>query len=80
MRILAQKRRTDRDGVPMISIEDLRRRLDRGEPVVPLDVRQPAAYATYPDAIPRSLRIPPFQLPERYDEIQRDRLIVPYCT
>jgi adenylyltransferase/sulfurtransferase len=64
----------------MISVGDLKRRLERGEPVVVLDVRQPLAYAEYPGAIPGSVRISPSELPDRYGELPRDRLVVSYCT
>jgi rhodanese-related sulfurtransferase len=63
-----------------ISVAELKRRLDRGQPTVVLDVRQPTAYAQYPGAIPGSIRITPGAIPERYVELPRDRLIVPYCT
>lgn len=75
---LAGRGSTDTDTT--ISAADLKKRLDRGMPTVVLDVRQPDAYATYPDAIPGSLRIKPGAIPERYGELPRDRLIVPYCT
>jgi adenylyltransferase/sulfurtransferase len=64
----------------MITIEELRQRLERGNNVVVLDVRQPLAYAEYPGTIPGSVRIPPAELPDRYGELPRDRLIVAYCT
>jgi rhodanese-related sulfurtransferase len=63
-----------------ISVAELKRRMDRGEPIVVLDVRQPTAYAQYPGAVPGSRRIPPGAVPERYQELPSDRLIVPYCT
>jgi rhodanese-related sulfurtransferase len=64
----------------MITAAELKRLRDRGEPVLPLDVRQPGAYAEHPGGIPGSLRIPPAAVPDFYGKIPRDRLIVPYCT
>jgi hypothetical protein len=64
----------------MISTAELHQRLGRGERILPLDVRQPAAYLEYPGAIPGSWRIPPAEVPDCYVEIPRDLLVVPYCT
>jgi rhodanese-related sulfurtransferase len=68
------------DGVPLITAAELKGRLDRGEPILPLDVRQPTAYAKQPGGIPGSLRIPPAAVPDFYGKLPRDRLVVPYCT
>ena len=78
MRLFGKKKQGNVETIPMISVRELKRRLDRGEEVVILDVRQPSAYAEYPCAIPGSIRIPPTELPERYKELPQDRLIVPY--
>jgi rhodanese-related sulfurtransferase len=80
MRLFGIRRGERAEPVPMISAGELKRRLDRGEHVVVLDVRQPSAYAEYPGAIPGSIRIPPAELPDRYGELPRGRLILSYCT
>lgn len=78
---LSRKRQPARtEPAPTIAVGDLRHRLERGQPPLVLDARQPAAYAAYPGAIPGSVRLPPAELPERYGELPRDRLIVVYCT
>jgi len=80
MRQLFRRQPASRQSTPTITADDLERRLKRGEPVLVLDVRQPVAYAEYPGEIPGSVRIPPSEIPDRYAELPRDRLIVPYCT
>jgi rhodanese-related sulfurtransferase len=70
----------DRAPVPAISVRDVKRRLDRGGDVVVVDVRQPTGYDAYPGTIPGSIRIPPTQLPERYQELPHDRPLVLVCT
>lgn len=80
MGLLGRLRRSSRSSPPMITTADLHRRLTRGVPTLVLDVRQPGAYAEFPGAIPGSVRIPPSEVPDRYAELPRDRLIVPYCT
>ncbi|MGH2376630.1 MAG: rhodanese-like domain-containing protein [bacterium] len=66
--------------VPTISALQLRQMLDRGDPLTVLDVRSPHAYADGHGAIPGSVRIAPHEIPQRYQEIPRDRLTVAYCT
>jgi len=62
-----------------ISTADLRARIDAGENIMLLDVRQPAEYAE--QHIPNSILIPLGELPERIDEIEeyRDKEIVVIC-
>ena len=67
-------------GIPTMSVRDLKRRLDRGEETLVLDVRHAGTREDLPGSIPGSVRIPPEELPERYGELPRDRLIVAYCT
>jgi rhodanese-related sulfurtransferase len=81
MNLFGHRAKTENRAAPAtISARELRERLDRGEPVLVLDVRQPFAYEQFPGVIPGSVRIPPAELPGRYGELPRDRLIVPYCT
>ena len=74
------RRKQDERGVPSLTAQDLKRRLERGENLVVVDVRQPTGYEVYPGTIPGALRIPPAELPERYQELPRDRAIVLFCT
>jgi adenylyltransferase/sulfurtransferase len=66
--------------IPQISVRDLKRRLDRGEAVVVVDVRQPAGSDAYPGEIPGAVRLPPAELPDRFGELPRDRPLVLACT
>lgn len=66
--------------VRAISAEQLRQLLDRGDPVTVLDVRSPHSYADAHASIPGSVRIAPHEIPQRYQEIPRDRRTVAYCT
>ncbi|HLP29052.1 MAG TPA: rhodanese-like domain-containing protein [Candidatus Didemnitutus sp.] len=62
-----------------ISTADLHARLDAGENIMLLDVRQPEEYAE--QHIPNSLLIPLGELPDRVDELEdyRDKEIVVIC-
>ncbi len=60
-----------------VAARDLKDRLDRGESVVLLDVRQPWEYAYA--HVPGSRSIPLPDLPERVDELDMDAEIVTIC-
>lgn len=62
-----------------ITVEDLARRLDAGEPLVLLDVRRVWEHETA--ALPDSTLIPLDDLEERWDEVQAPAggLVVAYC-
>ena len=80
MRLFRRKQEKQPAEVPMLSVRQLKRKLDLGEDVLIVDVRQPGGYLDYPYAIPGSVSIPPAELPDRYEELPRDKLIVIYCT
>jgi adenylyltransferase/sulfurtransferase len=73
-------RKQEKGGVPTLTAEELKRRLDAGEKLAVVDVRQPTGYEVYPGTIPGSIRIPPAELPERYQQLPRDRAIALFCT
>ena len=54
-------------------------RLDAGRAIV-LDVVSPRAWDQLDEAIPGAVRIPPDEVPNRLDELPRDRAIITYCT
>jgi adenylyltransferase/sulfurtransferase len=60
-----------------ITATDLKRRLDAGEDLYILDVREPNEYQI--NRIPGSTLIPLGELPRRYQELPRDREIVAQC-
>jgi rhodanese-related sulfurtransferase len=63
--------------VPELSAAELKRRLDAGEPLQVLDVREPWECAIV--SLPGSLQIPLQQLPRRVGELSRDAQIVALC-
>ncbi len=62
-----------------ISTASLHSRLDAGESIILLDVRQPEEFAE--KSIPNAILIPLGELPDRVDEIEeyRDKEIVVIC-
>ncbi|MBI4347550.1 MAG: molybdopterin-synthase adenylyltransferase MoeB [Elusimicrobia bacterium] len=63
--------------VAEISVEELKGRLDRREPFVLVDVREPHEYEIA--RIPGSLLIPLGQLPERLSELSKEDDLVVHC-
>jgi rhodanese-related sulfurtransferase len=66
--------------VARISPEELRQKLDAGEPLVVVDLRTALDVEVDPYAIPGALRITAEELEERHREIPRGREVVLYCT
>jgi membrane protein DedA with SNARE-associated domain len=66
--------------VARITPEELKKKLDAGEPLTIIDLRHPLDVLPYPQTLPGALRIAPEELPTRQAEIPRDRGIVLYCT
>jgi adenylyltransferase/sulfurtransferase len=66
--------------VSRVTAEEVKTRLDRGEPLVFLDVRNPKAWAEVDRKLPGAIRIPLDELPARISEIPKDRAIITYCT
>jgi rhodanese-related sulfurtransferase len=62
---------------PAITVEDLKSKRDRGEPVTLVDVREPHEWAI--SELPGSVKIPLGTLPQRLAELPKDAEIVVYC-
>jgi adenylyltransferase/sulfurtransferase len=65
------------DGQEEITVEELKARLDRGEGVFILDVRNPEEYQL--GRIPGSTLLPLPELPRRFGELDRERETVVHC-
>jgi molybdopterin/thiamine biosynthesis adenylyltransferase/rhodanese-related sulfurtransferase len=65
-----------KNGIPQLSVQELKRRLDAGEDLFILDVREPFEYQI---ANLGGRLIPQNDVPRRLDEIDRNREIVVHC-
>src|SRR5713226_1273086 len=65
---------------PRTSLQELRKRLDRGEPVTVLDVRQREAVEADPRRLPGAVVMRPDAVAERWSELPKERDVVAYCT
>ncbi|HEV8702402.1 MAG TPA: VTT domain-containing protein [Candidatus Polarisedimenticolia bacterium] len=66
--------------VARITPEELKERLDRGEPIVVVDLRHALDLDAEPHHIPGALHLTPDDIENRHEEIPRDRDVVLYCT
>jgi membrane protein DedA with SNARE-associated domain len=63
-----------------VSPEELKARLDAGEPLAIVDLRHPLDFLPYPQVLPGAIRFSPNEIEQRNMEIPRDREVILYCT
>ncbi len=63
-----------------ITVDEVKARLDRGEPIAFLDTRSPDGWEKSDIKIKGAIRVPPREVHQILDRILRDRSIVTYCT
>ncbi len=71
--------RTSADGVPQMEVRELKRRLDAGEELAIVDVREPHEWEICNLEEHGAELIPMAQVPERADELPEDRPLVVHC-
>jgi hypothetical protein len=66
---------------PLTTVQELRKRLDRGEPITVLDVRQQAAAeGGDPRQLPGAVVMAPDTVADRWSELPKEKPVVAYCT
>ena len=63
-----------------ITVEEAKARMDRGEPLLFIDSRNPEAWAKASVKLPGAVRVPAGETEKHLKEIAPDRTIVTYCT
>jgi membrane protein DedA with SNARE-associated domain/rhodanese-related sulfurtransferase len=63
-----------------ITVDELKQRMDAGDPITVVDVRHPLALELDPDMIPGALNFLMEEIEHRHHEIPRDRDIILYCS
>lgn len=63
-----------------VTVEEVKERLDRGEPLVFLDTRNPTAWGEAETKVPGAIRVPADDVERHLEEIPRDRAVITYCT
>jgi membrane protein DedA with SNARE-associated domain len=77
---LARRRFQRELWIARISPEELKAKLDAGDPPAIVDLRHPLDFLPYPQVIPGAIRMSPDEIEKRHAEIPRDREIILYCT
>ncbi len=66
--------------VSRVTAEEVKRRIDRGEPLVIIDSRNPQAWSQSNEKLPGAIRVPANQVAQHLNEIPKNKAIVTYCT
>jgi NhaP-type Na+/H+ or K+/H+ antiporter len=70
----------DPQSIPKMSVQDLAAALESKDPPLVLDVRSRARYDSVETQIPTSVRVLPDQVHEWAGNIEKGKVIVPYCS
>jgi hypothetical protein len=68
------------DRVVRIKLRELDERMQRGEPFIFIDARNPTAWGSAQEQLPSALRIRPDEVNDVASRLPRGRPIVAYCT
>lgn len=63
-----------------ITVDEVKQRMDRGEPFAFVDSRNPKAWTDSDRKLPNAIRVPAEDLEQHLDEIPKDRAVITYCT
>jgi rhodanese-related sulfurtransferase len=66
--------------VTRVTADEVKERMDRGEPLVFLDTRNPTAWGESDAKLPGAIRMSVDEVERRLEELPRDRTIITYCT
>jgi rhodanese-related sulfurtransferase len=66
--------------ITRITVDEVRERLARGEPLTIVDARSADAWENAETQIPGSVRVPPDDVAGHVGQVPRERAIVTYCT
>ena len=63
-----------------VTVDEVKERMDRGEPFAFVDARNPKAWGESDVKLPGAIRVPADKVEEHLDEIPRDHVVITYCT
>jgi rhodanese-related sulfurtransferase len=63
-----------------ITVDDLRKRMEKGEDFVVIDTRNPQEWANSDLKIPEAIRVSADSIDQALSRIPKDKPIVAYCT
>ena len=77
---LAQPKEGDLEELQRVTVGEVKKKMDKGEPILFIDTRNPHDWSESDVKLPGALRIHFSELEQHLDELPHDRLIVTYCT
>lgn len=63
-----------------VTTEEIKERMNRGEPFTFVDTRNPQAWGAAATKLPGAIRVPADEVDSHLSEIPKDRVVVTYCT
>jgi sulfur-carrier protein adenylyltransferase/sulfurtransferase len=63
-----------------VSATEAKQMIDRGEPVIFIDARNPVAWGSSQVKLPGAIRIPVDHVDDHVGEVARDATAISYCT
>ena len=63
-----------------VTTDEIRERMERGEPFTFIDSRNPQAWGESDVKLPGAIRVPADEVERYLSEIPKDRVIIVYCT
>ena len=63
-----------------VTVDEVKERMDRGEPLAFLDNRNPTAWGEGQTKLPGASRVPADEVEQHLSEIPHDRTVITYCT
>jgi rhodanese-related sulfurtransferase len=63
-----------------VTVDEVRMRMERGEPFTFIDSRNPKAWTESNVKIKGAIRVPADEAAQHFAEIPKDRVVIVYCT
>ena len=63
-----------------VTVDEVKARMERGEPFAFIDTRNPKAWDEADTKLPGAMRVPADEVEQHLQEIPRDRAVITYCT
>ncbi len=63
-----------------VTVDEVRTRMERGEPFTFIDSRNPKAWAESNVKLPGAIRVPADEVEQHLSEIPKNKVVIVYCT
>jgi rhodanese-related sulfurtransferase len=63
-----------------VTVEEVRKRMEKGEPFTFIDTRNPQAWSEAQETLPGAIRVPADEVDSHLLEIPHNRVVITYCS